>query len=261
MRVAQALLALSVAAAVVWLLEPPPTDEETAERADLSPDDRLEEPPIRVALAAPPEPERIPEATPDPPRASPPPRSSPAEPPAVVPDSAALERGAELMESGTFPRLRATYHRIGFADYRDAMLALGGRFFLFDSSERRPVAEIEPRSGAIRGETVRPGLSRWPRDVTRHLASALEEGRRRYGARVTRVVLLPPRGLDAALLGALDARLREVGLRPSDALQVSVAYEMRGVRLHCAVVGVTLRDGTERPLPLLVDLSRTGMRS
>jgi hypothetical protein len=259
--VGQVLVALSVAAAVVWLFAPPPPEAESGdERAKQEP----EEAQIRIDLAPPPAP------PPKPPRApsraeAPSDSGSPPEvaaaAPVVVPSSATFQRGGELMEAGSFPRLRATYQRIGFADYRDAMVALGGRFYLFDASKRRPVAEIEPRSGTVLGEAVPARLSRWPRDVTRHLQPALENGRSRYGERVTRIVLLPPRSLDAALLGALDARMRAVELNAADVLGVSVAYELRGGRLHCSVLGVTLRDGQERSLPLVVDLSRTGARS
>jgi hypothetical protein len=266
-RAGRVLIALCAAAAVVWVFAPPPGATEPAdETASELPDPDAAQ--IRVALAPPPIPP--PEPRREPPRGStsaeppqtPAPAPQPSEPAAiVVPSSDTLRRGTALMEAGSFPRLRATYDRIGFADYRDAMLALGGRFYLFDAGKRRPVAEIEPRSGAIGGETVPARLSRWPRDVTRHLPSALENGRGRYGDRVTRVVLLPPRSLDAALLGALDARMRDAELRAPDVLGVSVAYELRGGRLHCAVLDVTLRDGRKRSLPLIVDLSRTGARS
>ena len=263
-RAGRVLLALCAAAAVVWLFAPPRAAESPTDEARESPDDAQ----IRVALAAPPPPPPpAPAPGPGPPAREPsvaeppsPPVSAP-EPPVVVPSASTRQRGSKLMEAGIFPRLRATYDRIGFADYRDAMVALGGRFYLFDASKRIPVAEIEPRSGAIGGESVPARLSRWPRDVTRHLHAALENGRGRYGERVTRVVLLPPRSLDAALLGALDARMSEAELRATDLLGVRVAYELRGGRLHCSVLGVTLRDGRERSLPLVVDLSRTGERS
>ena len=259
-RAGRVLLALCAAGAVVWLFAPPRAAESAIDRASESPDDAQ----IRDALAAPPPP---PPPAPEPPAREPsvaeppsPPVSTP-EPAVVVPNASVQQRGSRLMEAGIFPRLRATYDRIGFADYRDAMVALGGRFYLFDAGKRTPVAEVEPRSGAIGGESVPEQLSRWPRDVTRHLPAALENGRGRYGDRVTRVVLLPPRSLDAALLGALDARMSEAELRAPDVLGVRVAYELRGGRLHCAVLGVTLRDGQERSLPLVVDLSHTGVRS
>jgi hypothetical protein len=262
-RAGRVLIAFGTAAAVVWLFAPPRAAESAAEAESEPPDEAQ----IRVAFAPPPAPPAPPPAAPEPPAREPsaaeppsPPVSAP-EPPVVVPSASTQQRGSALMEAGIFPRLRATYDRIGFADYRDAMVELGGRFYLFDASKRLPVAEIEPRSGAIRGESVPARLSRWPRDVTRHLHAALENGRGRYGERVTRVVLLPPRSLDAALLGALDARIRETELRATDVLGVRVAWELRSGRLHCSVLGVTLRDGRERSLPLVVDLSRTGARS
>jgi hypothetical protein len=61
--------------------------------------------------------------------------------------------------------------------------------------------------------------------------------------------------VDAALLGALDQRLAELGLHPNSLLRVDVAYELRSGRLHCEVLAVALRDGSERDLGLWIDLS------
>ncbi len=177
------------------------------------------------------------------------------EPAALRPDPEALARGDALLRAGAFPRLRATYIRIGFPAYREAVLELGGAFYLYDPRARRTLAEVDPRSGLLGAEGVREELSRWPRDVTRHLQSALALGRERYGARASRVVLLPPASLDAALLGALDRRLRELGVSSDSLLRVDVAYELRGGRLHCEVLAVGLQDGSERDLGLRIELS------
>lgn len=184
-------------------------------------------------------------------RPLPPPRPAPSPPPlpaTQVPSSDALERGESLLRSGRFPHLRASYGRIGFEAYRDAMLELGGVFFLFDGKARQPVAEVDPRTGALGGELVRADLSRWPRDVTRHLSEPLRLGQASYGPRVSRVILLPPARLDAALLGGLDAHLRALDLDPGDLLRVDLAYELRGGNLYCDVLLVAMRDGTERSL-------------
>ena len=191
-------------------------------------------------------------------RPLPPPRPAPSPPPlpaTQVPSSDALERGESLLRSGRFPHLRASYGRIGFEAYRDAMLELGGVFFLFDGKARQPVAEVDPQTGALGGEFVRADLSRWPRDVTRHLSEPLRLGQASYGPRVSRVILLPPARLDAALLGGLDAHLRALDLDPGDLLRVDLAYELRGGNLYCDVLLAAMRDGTERSLSLQIDLS------
>ncbi len=182
------------------------------------------------------------------------------EPAALRPDPEVLARGDALLRAGAFPRLRATYIRIGFAAYREAVLELGGAFYLYDPRARRVLAEVDPRSGLLGAEGVREELSRWPRDVTRHLESSLALGRERYGARVSRVVLLPPASLDAALLGALDRHLGGLGVSSDALLRVDVAYELHGGRLYCEVLTVALRDGSERDLGLHIDLS-TGERA
>ena len=212
----------------------------------------------RIELAEPSEPELAP-----PVRETPAPRAELAkpeigaesEPAALRPDPEALARGDALLRAGAFPRLRATYIRIGFAAYREAVLELGGAFYVYDPRARRVLAQVDPRSGLLGAEGLREELSRWPRDVTRHLQRALALGRERYGARVSRVVLLPPASLDAALLGALDRRLRELGVSSDSLLRVDVAYELRGGRLQCEVLTVALRDGSERELGLRIDLS------
>ncbi|MEE9281155.1 MAG: hypothetical protein V3V67_13365 [Myxococcota bacterium] len=186
------------------------------------------------------------------------PRAEPEPPPPTGPDAGVLRRGSALLRAGSFPRLRATYVRIGFAAYREAVVELGGAFYLYDARARQALAEVDPLSGRLRAEGVREELSRWPRDVTRHLPDALRRGRERYGSRVSRVVLLPPASLDAALLGALDQHLRELGLDADGLLRVDVAYELRGDRLQCEVLSVALRDGSERELGLRIDLTAVG---
>jgi hypothetical protein len=248
-------VAIAIAAAVIWTLAPASVETaEPVEKAEPVAPARPE--PIRVAVVRPPAHE--PAAT----RPAPePPAPKPEATAAVQPGERALRRGTALLDAGAFPHLRATYERIGFDAYRDAMLRLGGRFYLFDPRERRPLARVDPGTNALEPPSVPDSLSRWPRDVTRHLPGALERGRTRYGTRAGRVILLPPRALDAALLGALDARLRELGLRASDARGVRVAYELHDGRLHASVLGITLRDGSERALPLVVDLSRAEIES
>ncbi len=248
---AHAAAAVVVAFAVLLLLSPSVWEQlvRPESSADPAPPERRIEI-VEIKLRA--EPEARPTRPLPRPRPTPAPPSRPAAQPAP-PDP--LERGESLLRAGQFPSLRATYDRIGFAAYRDSMLSLGGAFFLFDTAARQPVAEVDPRTGELRGEFVRGGLSRWPRDVTRHLGEPLRIGQASYGSRVSRVILLPPARLDAALLGALDAHLRALGLDPGDLLRVDVAYELRAGKLHCDVLLVAMRDGTERPLSLEIDLS------
>jgi hypothetical protein len=184
-----------------------------------------------------------------------PPIAAEESPTRLRPDAAALQRGTARLRSGRFPRLRASYARIGFARYRDAVHQLGGAFFLYDAETRRPLARVDPGSGAILDGLELAGLSVWPRDVTRHLPAALASGRERLGQSVDRVVLLPPTSLDAALLGGLDVHLRQLGIEPARVVRVDVAYELHDGRLACEVLTVALSDGKERDLQLHIDLS------
>ena len=246
-----AAAAFGVALVVLLLLSPSLREQLARPLAHSSPapvERRIEI--VKIELPA--EPEARPLPAPRPPRPAP---SPPPMPATQAPSSESLERGESLLRSGRFPRLRASYSRIGFAAYRDAMLGLGGAFFLFDGEARQPVAEVDPRTGALGVELVRPDLSRWPRDVTRHLSEPLRLGQASYGPRVSRVILLPPARLDAALLGGLDAHLRALDLDPGDLLRVDLAYELRGGNLYCDVLLVAMRDGTERSLSLQIDLS------
>ena len=173
--------------------------------------------------------------------------------PALGGEKRTLARG-DLSE-GRLPRLKADGKRIGFTAYRDAMLALGGGFFLYDASARRPLAEIDALTGEIRSESLREGLSDWPRDMTPLFESALELGRKRYGARASRVVLLPPARIDATLVAALNRELPLIGVDPDAVVRVDLIYELRDGRLECDVVGVGLRDADDRALELRVTLS------
>ncbi len=243
---------LGSAFAVTWMLTPrsapvPAPMNETPERVERW--ERIEIEHVAVPDTTPAAPE---------PRNPAPPRPKPRPRPSGIPAQRAsneLARGERLLEAGSFPQLRATDRRIGFGAYRDAVLALGGRFFLFDAVERRPLAEIDPRTGAVTSRELRPGLSRWPRDVTRHVPRALERGRRRVGEHASRVILLPPAHVDAALLGALDTHLRAQGERGDRLVAVDLAYELRDGRLGCEVLALSLRDGKRRSVGLHVDLS------
>jgi len=275
---------LIAAAAVVWLL-----GEELGRPSERLPhvepsDDVAAEAPIRISridVPAPPEPEprrevepeRAPEpervevreeaADPEPP--PPAPEPAPVEPasdaasdaaPAPVDPAAVLARGHALLEAGRFPRLRASYERIGFAAYRDAMLALGAGFYLFDGAQRRPVVQVDPRTGReVGGAPIElAALSHWPRDVTRHLPSTLARGRRLHGERVSRVILLPPAAIDATLLGTLARELEGLSLDPGELVRVDVAYELRDGKLACEVLALGLRDGSDRGVSFYVDL-------
>jgi len=174
-----------------------------------------------------------------------------------VPTASDYLRGQRLLEGG-FPRLRATYQRIGFAAYRDAMLKLGGSFYLWDGALNLSVARLDPRTGESWEESVGSHLSRWPRDVTKHLKMALKDGRARYGARVTHAVLLPSARIDAALLSGLDQLLRKNGVDPGTVTSFFGAYELRSGRLYCVVLAASFTDATERDVSFAVDLSGAG---
>ena len=163
-----------------------------------------------------------------------------------------LQSGRLWLATGSFPELRATYRRIGFAAYRDAMSALGARFFLYDVSRRRLVAEVDPETGARLPDASRSDLSPWPRDVTRHLSDVVA---RATDSGASRIVLLPPAELDAALLGSVDAHLRTLTLDPASVRRLDLAYELRDGRLGCEVITAAFDDGSERALDLRVDLS------
>ena len=263
MLAARAAVTLAVALIVATLLEreleePTETTETTETTGEPEPI-RISR--IELPRATPPEPAPKREPAPEPrtERLEERPKENDVAPPAaVVPTVGALRRGRALLEAGAFPRLRATYARIGFPAYRDAMTALGGRFFLYDVARRRTLVEVDPTTGAMLGKDVGGELSRWPRDVTRHLDFALTVGRARFGDSATRVILLPPAHLDAALLGAVDAELRARGLEAARIARLDLAYEIRDGRLRCEVLAAADREGNDVPLSLTVDLSRAG---
>jgi hypothetical protein len=262
-RAGRALVTLVSTACVTWWLWPTGLAERREPRQEpVQLVDRSSVVPV-TPIAAPPPP-------PSPP-AEPPPAAQ-AEPAASALPSApvitATARAAEPREvkagdtaprsvesPAVLPKVRGSMVRIGFGSYRDAMRALGGGFFLYDAAAKRPVAEIDPVSGAVLSEALRDGLSDWPRDVTSDLASALELGQKRYGPRVSRVVLMWPAALDTALIAALQRELPPLGVAYDEVVRVDVVYELRAGRLECDVVGVGLRDAGDRALELRVTLS------
>lgn len=162
-------------------------------------------------------------------------------------------KGDRLLEGG-FPRLHATYERLGFPAYRDAVLALGGEFFVWDGSENQPIAHLDTRTGATSEASIPSDLSRWPRDVTMHLEPARERSKEEFGERASHVVLLPPTRLDAALLSGLNHLLEQNDVDPASVSGFFGAYELRGRRLYCVVLSTSFKDGTERPVSFSIDL-------
>ncbi len=173
-------------------------------------------------------------------------------------DAVSIAIGRHRIEQGRYPHQRASYARVGFERYRDAMLALGGSFYLFDTRARQVIAELDPYSLATRRVDRTPNhLSRWPRDVTRYLGRALTtpEVQQAYRGMSLRVVLLPPSEVDAAFVGGLDRALRKQGLEIERVTQVRLVYELTADGLECEVVKIELRDGTEQSLRLRLALS------
>ena len=218
---------------VVWLLgrTGPATQEQVAPGADREPPVE----PIQIRRIELPQPASVPASA------------------RTVSTEETIARGRRLLDSGRFPRLRGTYERIGFDEYRGAMERLGARIFFYDGLHRRPVAGIDGELAPTSSE-----LSRWPRDLTRHLESELREGRELHGANVSRVVLLPPARLDALLLGSVEDDLRRRGLDPTLLARLDLAYEIREGRLGCELLTAGMQDGTEVSLGLHVDLSTAG---
>jgi len=243
------------------LADPAPRDEpQTVAREAAAPPP---EPPA-VARLAPSSDNALPALQTPPPRAAArdtqPERARAARPrrPRIEPlDDVALAIGRYRLEEGRYPHQRASYARIGFEAYRDAMLALGGAFFLFDTRSDRVLAQVNPYTLEMRAvDTPASHLSRWPRDVTRHLGAALDapNARRDFG-RATRVVLLPPADIDAALVGGLDRALQRMGMNIERVTQVLLTYELTDAGLECEVSKLALRDGTEKPVSLRLSLS------
>ena len=260
MRTARTGAALLTALGVLWLLESTLLPVLGSAEPVAAPEQRIR---ISIARSEPPARPEPPQARapapetaePRPPRAAAAQRDEPADAQPPASSEAELTRGRAWLDAGGFPLLRATYGRIGFAAYRDAVLDLGGRFFLFDSARRQPVAELDPHSGTTHPMESTADLSQWPRDVTRHLRASLSKGQLRFGPRVSRVILLPPAGVDAALLGALAAHLAELGVPAADLLRVDLAYELRDGRLECEVLGLSLRGVGPREVRLRIDLA------
>lgn len=258
------------------LLEPDPSEPPPAPRNVDAAETRAEEPPTAQVppRAAPPREMPAPERTREPEpaalaaiartRRAPPTREGEPTPnrrstPRLMPLTAdAVARGKELLASGTYPSVWARYDRIGFERYRDAMLALGGAFYVFDPDGRRLLARFDARSlevSPLTSERVPDSLSPWPRDVTAKLPPLPREARAKLGARA-KIVLLFPSAVEVALLGGIDRALRRERIDPATVTVVKLAYELADGQLACEVSGVKLRGGAEREVVARIALSR-----
>ena len=166
-------------------------------------------------------------------------------------------KGARLLETseGSFPQIQSSYARLGWPIYRDVALRLGGSFFVWNQPNNLPVAQIEPRTGETSKASIAPDLSRWPRDVTKHMGAALDRAQAEFGESATHIVLLPPARLDAALLSGLNHLLQQNDVDPGSVSGFFGAYELRGQRLYCVVLSTLFKDGTTRPVSFSIDLS------
>lgn len=175
-----------------------------------------------------------------------------------VPGPSDFLKGQRLLEGG-FPRMVATYERIGFSRYTEEAQALGGQFFLWDSESNHPVARLDPKTGEAWEGPLSSHLSRWPRDVSAHLGDAIARHRGDYGHRASHAVLLPPVRVDEAILSGLDHLLRLNGIDPASVGSFFGAYELRGDHLVYVVLSATLKNGTQREVSFAIDLVRAGI--
>jgi hypothetical protein len=178
--------------------------------------------------------------------------------PQLVPLTASsMARGRELLGSGRYPRFRAYTDRIGFERYRDAILALGGAFYIYDARTRERVAKLDPRSLEVlpllqRG--VPESLSPFPRDVTGKLPPLPKAAREQVGTG-KRVILLFPSAVDAALVGGLHEALRRERIDPESLTSADLHYELADGRLVADVFSVSLRGRGERAVSARIALS------
>ena len=171
-----------------------------------------------------------------------------------VPAPTDFVRGKELL-AGEFPRMRGYYSRVGWEDYRDAMISLGSRFYVWDAHENQPLASLDPITGETSEAKSQLGLSPFPRDVSSNLTHALAEGKKAFGDAASHVVMLPPERFDAALLSGLEKLLRRNGIQSDRVSSFEGAFEIRNGGLWCEVLSTSLKDGTTREVAFLINLA------
>ncbi len=204
------------------------------------------EPEAKVVAAEPPAPEPAAAES----RAEPMPES-------VAVDPGDLAAGATLLDGqGRFPPLSSSYGDFGsFGAYASAMRSLGARFVVV--RQRQIVGDIDPATGAMRDDRADARFSPRARDYSDEpaLERASHRARERFGPGA-RVMMLVPRGIDAALFGAIARRLRAQGDAPSELREIRARYRRGpagGVELR--VEGAERLDGAPVPLDLVFDLS------
>ena len=177
--------------------------------------------------------------------------------PSPTPLAAAdLAAGEPLLDaSGSFPVLDARYDDFpSFRAYASAMGALGARFVVV--RERRIVGGVDLDTGAAVAVPELSGFSPRARDYTAEpaVAVAARAAREAFGSDAE-VMMLVPRGLDAALFGGIARVLAARGDAHQGYREIRVRYLRApggGVRLR--VESGTRRDGSEVSLDLLFDL-------
>ena len=179
---------------------------------------------------------------------------------AIAPEpvgEAGLAMGRELLSSGgAFPALNATYEDFGsFHEYARSMLRLGARFVVV--RDHRIVGAADVETGALSNFEFGAAFSPIPRDYSHEpaLARLGDAVRKRYGPG-SRVKMLLPRDLDAALFGGIALVLAARGEAPDAYSEIQGRYEpATDGRVWFRVESGTRSDGASVALPRLLDLS------
>ena len=143
--------------------------------------------------------------------------------------------------AGAMPGVIAAYRRtLGFRTYAQAMIALGGRFVVWQQQRRKLIAVIDPLHGTrqpLDRQAVQ-GLSPRARDLSDEpaLAAYREPGREA-------VLLLVPLEVEAAIQAGLTHALASTGLTPQAVATVHGVYTIEQGEVILTLTAATTKNG------------------
>jgi len=166
--------------------------------------------------------------------------------------------GTQGEHLGEFPSFTAEYRQtIGVEAYIRLIRRTGGRFFIYETSRKKLVAEIDTAAQRLKHPVRLSELSPRSRDITGEgaLLRYVDEAARQHGSSEYSVIILFPLEVDAFLIGAMEESLGSIGKSSRDFFSFRGRYEQQGGSLILRVLSGNLKSGSSLAVDITLNLS------
>lgn len=177
--------------------------------------------------------------------------------------SALSSQGKQLVgkngqQMGSFPCIVANYRKhLGIHGYLKSMAALGGRFFVLNTTSTHIEAEIDFDNKRLVAKGSLAGLSPRSRliDAEPVIADYLRMAKRKFGMGNYTVILLLPMEIDHYIIGAINNSIEALGKNIKEFSAFQGVYVRRNRDLDIGIYEGTLKTGAKQRLNVSIKLN------